>query len=250
MFATYARTSMSPETYKQVCQFKKRSKEGGQVPLGDLTNNKPAPAGPAPGAVSKKPKPASDFQKFYVRGDFPVSVNFNGANRALKWLVEPSKIDLGRYLPMFLAGLTETEEPFAFLGEQASLQAISANGEKLPDILPDLILPIKAALDSNEQVIIVRGLRILQSLLKVNKRIAEALIPFYKNLLPAFNRHVHRNLNLGHQTEFSQQKRMNVSDLMIETLGLLEANGGVDAFANIKYMIPIYESVSTKPKPK
>lgn len=248
MFATYAKSAMSPDTYRQVCEFKKTGALPRPAPLADATNAPPPrPARPD----APKPRPAqTDFQKYYARGDFPVSVNFSGANRALKWLVEPAAIDLGRYLPLFLLGLTETEEPFVFLGEQSSLQAIAANGEKLAEILPDLILPVKFALDSADPLIVVRGLKVLQAMLAANKKLAEALVPFYKNLLPAFNRNVHRNLHLGHHTEFSQQKRQNVSDLMIETLGLLETHGGPDAFANIKYMIPLYESVATKAKAK
>ncbi len=249
MFATYSRASTSPETYKIICEHKKQGFGKETIPLRESTN-KPLPQPPAKEDSVKKVNGQTDFQRFYVRGDFPVSVNFNGANRALKWLVEPSQIDLRRYLSMFLLGLTETQEPFAFIGEQASLQAIAANGDRLADILPDLILPIKAALDSTNPLIVVRGLKALQALLTINKSLAQALIPFYKNLLPAFNRHIHKNKNIGSHIEYSQQKRVNVSDLMIETLQMLERDGGPDAFMNIKYMIPIYESVSTKSKGK
>lgn len=248
MFATYAKSTMSADTYKEICELRKTG--GNATLLADVTNTPKALEAKPKAPADKKPKPPTDFQKYYVRGDFPVSVSFNGANRKLKWLVEPTQIDLGRYLPLFLLGLTETQEPYAFLGEETSLQAISQNGDKLADILPDLILPIKAALDSANSTIVVRGLRVLQTMLKVNKQLAESLIPFYKNLLPAFNRSIHRNLHLGDQTEYSQQKRTNVSDLMIETLNILEAHGGPDAFANIKYMVPIYESVTTKGKAK
>ncbi len=49
-------------------------------------------------------------------------------------------------------------------------------------------------------------------------------------------------VNLGDGIEFSQQKRTNIGDLIHETLELLEIHGGEDAFINIKYMIPTYES--------
>ena len=245
MFATYAKSTLPSDTYKQICDFKKQKNPTETQPLGEVTNKQPV----LPELLAKKKVvAASDFQRFYVRGDFPVSVSFNGANRALKWLMEPTKIDLARYLPLFLNGLVETEEPFAFIGEQASLQAIAANGDKLTDILSDLVLPIKHALDSKDNKIVLKGINAIQTMLRANKKLAESLIPFYKNLLPAFNRHIHVNLNLGHQTEYSQKKRLNVSDLMIETLWVLESNGGPDAFANIKYMIPLYQSVKTLAK--
>ncbi len=48
--------------------------------------------------------------------------------------------------------------------------------------------------------------------------------------------------NVGDSIDYSQQKRVNVGDLITETLEAFERHGGPDAFINIKYMIPTYES--------
>ena len=249
MFATYNKSLIDSETYKHICALKKSNVNSiVKLPLPEMTSTLKSPKQEKPKPQKKQKVLTSDFQKYYTRGDFPISVSFNGAHRSLKWLVSPSKIELPRYLPLFLLGLVEEEEPYAFIGEQTSIEAINANKEQLEDILPDLILPIKHALDSHNGKIVIRGLKIFQTLLKANKKIAELMIPFYKNLLPAFNKHIHHNLNLGDHTEFSQKKRINISDLMIETLGMLEANGGADAFANIKYIIPLHQSVKSKGK--
>lgn len=50
------------------------------------------------------------------------------------------------------------------------------------------------------------------------------------------------SVNLGEGIDYSQQKGENVADIIEETLALLEIYGGEDAFINIKYMIPTYES--------
>ena len=42
--------------------------------------------------------------------------------------------------------------------------------------------------------------------------------------------------------DYSQQKRENIGDLIQETLEAFERHGGPDAFINIKYMVPTYES--------
>lgn len=49
-------------------------------------------------------------------------------------------------------------------------------------------------------------------------------------------------MNIGDKIDYAQQKRGNVGDLIDETLELFEIHGGEDAFINIKYMIPTYES--------
>ena len=50
------------------------------------------------------------------------------------------------------------------------------------------------------------------------------------------------SVNCGDSIDYSQQKRENIGDLIQETLELFELKGGPDAFINIKYMVPTYES--------
>ncbi|XP_048210368.1 parkin coregulated gene protein isoform X2 [Perognathus longimembris pacificus] len=49
-------------------------------------------------------------------------------------------------------------------------------------------------------------------------------------------------MNSGDGIDYSQQKRENIGDLIQETLEAFERYGGEDAFINIKYMVPTYES--------
>jgi hypothetical protein len=50
------------------------------------------------------------------------------------------------------------------------------------------------------------------------------------------------NENLGDKIQYSQRKSLCMGDLIQQTLELFETHGGEDAFINIKYMIPTYES--------
>ncbi len=49
-------------------------------------------------------------------------------------------------------------------------------------------------------------------------------------------------MTTGDKIVYGQQKRENIGDLVNETLEAFERHGGPDAFINIKYMIPTYES--------
>ena len=49
-------------------------------------------------------------------------------------------------------------------------------------------------------------------------------------------------VNLGDGIEYGQRRRENIGDLIDETLEAFERCGGDDAFINLKYMIPTYES--------
>ena len=135
------------------------------------------------------------------------------------------------------------------------------------------------ALNTRNHKVICTTLKILQQLVMSADMIGEALVPYYRQILPIFNLFKNWNCkplnddfvfhcvlsfvaNLGDGIEYGQQKRENIGDLINETLEAFERHGGEDAFINIKYfitflsilrisfysslsryMIPTYESV-------
>jgi len=72
--------------------------------------------------------------------------------------------------------------------------------------------------------------------------IGEALVPYYRQILPVFNLYKLSNLNIGDKIQYDQRKSLVLGDLIQQTLEMFETHGGEDAFINIKYMIPTYES--------
>lgn len=94
--------------------------------------------------------------------------------------------------------------------------------------------------------------------------VGPALVPFYRQLLPMFNAFKVKNcklyyfknfsrtqinidsnlvlVNCGDEIDYAQKNNLNLGDLIDETLQVLELHGGEDAFINIKYMVPTYES--------
>ena len=84
--------------------------------------------------------------------------------------------------------------------------------------------------------------RVSQHLVISADHIGEALVPYYRQILPILNTFKCMNVNSGDGIDYSQQKRENIGDLIQETLEAFEKHGKQDAFINIKYMIPTYES--------
>jgi hypothetical protein len=101
--------------------------------------------------------------------------------------------------------------------------------------------------------------------------IGQALVPYYRQILPVLNIYKNKNKvrrlvdwaplrvapacfsgatarfaavlqNLGDMFDYGQRKNENIGDLIQETLQLFEKYGGEDAFINIKYLVPTYES--------
>ena len=117
-----------------------------------------------------------------------------------------------------------------------------------------LIIPIKSALNTRRKDVIVKVLRVLRALVEVDKPIPGeeeegrdgliglSLVPYYRQILPVLNIFIRCNDDLGDKIDYGQRHNDNLGDLIQETLELLEENGGEDAFINIKYLIPTYQS--------
>lgn len=203
--------------------------------------SKPRP--PVSGAYRVRAvKKQTEFRRFYDRGDLPLQVAFDGAQRKVQWKVNFDKLDYHHYLPIFFDGIREQNEPYKFLARQGTYDLLAKGGPKILSVIPQLIIPIKTALNTRDKEIVCEMLKVLQRLVVSGDMIGEALVPYYRQILPVFNLLKNKNVNIGDRIDYSQQKRANVGDLIDESLELFEVHGGDDAFINIKYMIPTYES--------
>ena len=53
-------------------------------------------------------------------------------------------------------------------------------------------------------------LKKLQKLVLANEQVGEALVPYYRQILPSFNRYKTRRLNIGDHIEYAQKKNENL----------------------------------------
>lgn len=214
---------------------------GAQTSLKDGRFGDPAGPGKA-GAFKKNKIPPTEFRQHYERGDLPLSIQ-HAATRTLLWKIDVTKLDYHHYLPIFFEGLRELEEPYAFVAMQGSLDLLEHGGHKILPTVPQLVIPLKVALNTKHPTIIANVLKVIQKLLVSGEFIGEALVPYYRQLLPILNLFFGRKKkSLGDRMDFGQQKNRDLSTLVNTTLNMLERYGGEDAFINIKYMVPTYES--------
>lgn len=182
------------------------------------------------------------FGRNFSRCEFPIQIEFVPAGIKLAWKVEIERLDFFYYLPLFFEGLMETQYPYDKLAEMAVHDMVTHGGLRVTPVVPHIALPVTQAMNSRNLSVMARTLRALQDTLKAHVTVGPALVPFYRQILPVMNMFKERNLNIGDHIEFSQRKRQNVADLINETLELMERTGGPNAFINIKYMVPTYES--------
>ncbi len=196
------------------------------------------------GVFTVKQHPHTIFRRFYERGDLPVSIRHR-TKLSLEFKAAIESIDVSYFLPIFVDGLRERKQPFRFVAQEGTLQLIKfGDRSQIISCLPELIYPIKFALESCDKATIILALRVLQALSATSEDVARCLVQFYRQLLPALNRYKNHKRNLGDAMDFSQFKHdgRTLGETVEDTLSLLELTGGEDAFINIKYIVPTYET--------
>lgn len=188
--------------------------------------------------------------RFYERGDLPIQIDHGGVHNRLAWKVDIQKLDFHHYLPIFFDGLRETELPYAFVAEQGVIDMLEAGANKVLPVIPQLIIPLKTAINTRDRTVMAKALKIIQFLVNCDIGLAgnsgligQAVVPYYRQLLPVLNIFINDNSNIGDSIDYSQRKRSSLGELIVQTLEQLEIHGGEDAFINIKYLIPTYQSV-------
>ena len=119
----------------------------------------------------------------------------------------------------------------------------SATTSDLNETIPLLIVPLRKALNTKDKDIVGLICKIIQKMVITHPECGHTFVPYYRQLLPSFNLMKNWNLNIGDKIDFGQRNACNIGDLIQETLELLEKTGGSEAFINIKFMIPTYQSV-------
>ncbi|CAD7927736.1 unnamed protein product [Amoebophrya sp. A120] len=213
--------------------------EKAQKFIATTDGNKPPPRA---GATDRRPVAATEFRRFYDRGDLPIQIFHGAAGGKIAWKVEIEKLDYHHYLPIFFDGLREREDPYRFLAVQGVYDMLEKGGSKILPVVPQLIIPIKTALNTRVPELVCTTIKVLIQLVLSADMIGEALVPYYRQILPIFNIFKMSTKNQGDLMDYSQRKRLNLGELVNEALEVFETHGGEDAFINIKYMIPTYES--------
>ena len=71
------------------------------------------------------------------------------------------------HLSIFFDGLRETEEPYSFLALEGARQLLAKGGPRILPVIPQLIIPIKTALNSRDPASMAMMLKVMQQLVQV-----------------------------------------------------------------------------------
>jgi len=141
---------------------------------------KEMPLPPRAGAYSRRTITASEFRRSYDRGDLPIQVTHSGTANKIAWKVDIEKLDYHHYLPIFFDGIREKEDPYRFLAVEGAHNMLDRGGSKILPVVPQLIIPIKTALNTRDLEVISTTMKVLQKLVLSGEMIGEALVPYYR----------------------------------------------------------------------
>merc|ERR1712157_651341 len=157
----------------------------------------PSPGPPRAGATLRRVITKTEFRRFYDRGDLPIQIYHGAVGGKIAWKVDVEKLDYHHYLPIFFDGLREKEDPYRFLAVQGTYDMLDKGGAKILPVVPQLIIPVKTALNTRDPELMTTMMKVLQTLVLSGEMIGEALVPYYRQILPIFNIYKSKNNNLG-----------------------------------------------------
>ena len=73
-------------------------------------------------------------------------------------------------------------------------------GQKILPVIPQLIIPLKTALNTRDPSVIAITLKVLQQVVVSGELIGEALVPYYRQILPVLNIFKSKNVLLNLDT--------------------------------------------------
>lgn len=115
---------------------------------------------PKAGALNQRAIPVSDFRLHYDRGDLPILVQHEKGTK-IKWKNETfDDFNFQLFLPIFIDGIREKTDPYRFLSIQGTFDLLTAVKDNIVKIIPQLVLPLKAALNTRDVDVIAVALKV------------------------------------------------------------------------------------------
>lgn len=178
---------------------------------------------------SNSSKNQSAFAAIYSNGGIPCRLVHGSVKHKLSWDMPPEQVQFDPVLVTLAEGLKETVHPYAFVARTGFKELLEVPGcsNKVVPLLPKLAVAIRGALGHSDSSVVSAGLDAVAQLSEVT---GPALNPHLSKLLVPVSKHM------------TEKKH---KDKVVETLHILENNGGRECLPMIKSKVPTYSSIFT-----
>jgi hypothetical protein len=97
--------------------------------------------------------------------------------------------------------LTQFRRFYWFFSYYGTFDLIAQSPTKILPIVPQLVIPLKKDLNTRDPEILCRFMQVIQALVKVDRLISEALVPYYRQIFPVFQEFLLADIHLGDRIE-------------------------------------------------
>lgn len=164
------------------------------------------------------------------------------------WEVEPQLLDYDTYLPMFVGGLCELEEPYALFARRGTADLLArADDPDVASLVPILIPELRNGLAEEDPGICAAAIVSLQQLIRVGKATRKAVLGFVRKLLPCLRRVLLRQSWSGYEDgalDAASRSSPDMTSLVEDTLQLLHKYGGKEVYKLIKTVCPTFQGMN------
>lgn len=150
----------------------------------------------------------------------------------MSWGDKPTEVEVARWLPIFLEGIREYEEPYRFLSIMGSWDLVEEGGSQLHLIAEEMVSPLKKALDTREPSVVALAVELIKAILTTDRQVALVWIHHLWQFCQVFNLFLSRGylVNRG----YNKRQVWSIKSSIQEVLILLQEHGGEDALAFIR----------------
>mmetsp|Transcript_33148 Transcript_33148/g.98656 ORF Transcript_33148/g.98656 Transcript_33148/m.98656 type:complete len:440 (-) Transcript_33148:238-1557(-) len=154
----------------------------------------------------------------------------NAKRKVTYWSNRPTDVQVGKWLPIFLEGIREYEEPYRFLSIMGSHDLITEAAGQLCHVAADCVAPLKKALDTREPTVVAVALELMKAALHTDPAVAGTWMPYIGQFAQPLNLFLSKrySVNMGY---LSPRKVRGIQAAIHDVLVLLQQHCGFDASA-------------------
>ncbi|PNW86730.1 hypothetical protein CHLRE_02g095115v5 [Chlamydomonas reinhardtii] len=217
---------------------------------------------------SRQPLPHSLLRTYYDNGtlDF-VSVRWRGARAdALAWSRRadkgqegnarssgfttwgcelPGEVEPATWLPVFMDGIREYEEPYRFLAIRGSEDLMYKAGDTLHQFADALVAPLKVALDTREPTTVAVALQLMNNAITLDPEVAAVWAPHYWQFAQVLNLFRSRGGGLVVDLGYNRRAVASCARLATQFMTDFEIAGGQLATAAVRRYSPGHDPAVT-----
>ncbi|KAK2952911.1 putative Parkin co-regulated protein [Blattamonas nauphoetae] len=190
---------------------------------------------PLAGGMGQKAQGKTAFATWYSNGSFPCQLMTGTAKMSLRWKQEFELMDYSTLLPIAIEGLMEAAHPYISVSQLACRDMLEAPvaAELVPPILPTIAQKLREVLVASARISVESFSAVLDNVERISVLCGEQFTPLIQPLLVPIGSMLMKRTG--------RDPKIDIQSQCMNTLQVLDENGGPQAYEIIHKKIPTYQ---------